>query len=123
MARDFASDLVCKALGHRRFEYRGQPLLRIRRGTPDQQARRIHFHPHFGEAQLYGLELDDRLAELLAFLHVDDDVFEGAGRLRQSHRRVSAPLEIESFHQLLEPPRGDDDVTCRHFAAIEIEVG
>ena len=122
MTAHLARYLVGEALGDRRVEHLRQAILCIDCGAPDQQPGRFHFHLHLGEPQLHRLELDERFAELLALLHVGDDVFERAAGLRESHGRIPAAFQVERFHQVAEAASRHDDVFDGHCAVVEVQV-
>src|SRR3546814_1301819 len=91
-----AHHLVGEALGERAVEHARQPVLGVLRGTPDQQPRRLDPHRHLGQLHLYRLELDQRLAEGLALLHVAERLVERRLRDGQAHGRVTAALQVRS---------------------------
>src|SRR2546426_1043644 len=68
--------LVGEALGDRAAADRRQPGARVAPRAIDEQARGVDLHRHLGEAQLHRLEINDRLAELLALLHVRESIVE-----------------------------------------------
>ena len=98
-------------------------MLCVACSAPDQQPRRINPDAHLGKPQLHGLKFDDRLAKLLALLHILKGIFQRPARLRQRHGRVAATFKIEGLHQFAKASRWDNDVVERHAAVVEVQIG
>src|SRR3546814_19404064 len=58
-----------------------------------------------------------------SLLNIVRHVLQRARRLAQGHGRISAALQVERFHQLLEAAGRNADVVHGHFAAAQIKVG
>jgi hypothetical protein len=75
-----AHRLVGEAHGDAGVEQRRQPLIGTLRVAVGQQARRLGVDLHLGQPQLHRLEVDRRLAELLALLGLGQRNVERARR-------------------------------------------
>src|SRR5712691_13149808 len=67
----------------------------------DVGARRVQRHIHVGDLRLHELEAADRLAELLALVHVGDRNVEARLHDAERSRRQHRALVVEARHQYL----------------------
>src|SRR5688572_31693480 len=110
-------------LRHRRFARERPPLILQPRRLVDERAARLDLGCHVGERELDGLELRDRLAELLTLLRVR--VREVVRPLREAdaHRRDRDATPVEDLEELLEACAArPQQIALRHGDVLEREL-
>ena len=98
----------------------GPPRLAQPRRVVDAQRRRFDVHGRARELMLHGLELGDRLAELLALLRVGDGVLERAlGEADHLRADADAALVQRFDRDLVSLSDLAEDVGARHAAVLQ----
>src|SRR3954452_5090481 len=116
-------ELAGEELRHRGGATEVAPLVLLPRRLVDERARRFDLGRHVDELLLHGLELRDRLAELLALLRVPVREVVGALREADAHRRDGDATAVEDLQELLEPLAArPEQVALRDARALKAEL-
>ena len=83
----------------------------------------VERHVHVGELGLHELEAADRLAELLALVHIGNDQVEAGLHDAERARRQHGALVVEAGHQHVDAVADDaEHVLGRHLAILKHEL-
>ena len=80
-AGNLAAYFIGKAFCHRTVDDARQAVLGVNGGAMNEQARGLHAHLHFCQLYLNTLKIDQRLAELFAFLNIRHHIVQRARSL------------------------------------------